>query len=58
MSLFSTLSFALSPRACFRAVTTPESYRGLLTARDRADKLPPPQHLADFIKDGKLTSAP
>lgn len=34
---------------------SPESYRGLLTARDRADKLPPPQHLADFIKDGKLT---
>jgi outer membrane protein TolC len=34
---------------------SPESYRGMLTARDRADKLPPPQHLADFIKDGKLT---
>jgi outer membrane protein TolC len=33
----------------------PESYRGMLTAHDRADKLAPPQHLADFIKDGKLT---
>jgi len=32
-----------------------ESYRGLLTARVRADKLPPPQHLKDYIQDGKLT---
>ena len=34
---------------------SPESYRGMLTPRVRADKLPYPQHLADFIKDGKLT---
>ncbi len=32
-----------------------ESYRGMLTARVRADKLPPPQHLQDYVKDGKLT---
>jgi len=32
-----------------------ESYRGMLTARVRADKLPPPQHLNDFIQEGKLT---
>jgi outer membrane protein TolC len=32
-----------------------ESYRGMLTARVRADKLPPPQHLEDYVKDGKLT---
>jgi outer membrane protein TolC len=34
---------------------SPESYRGMLTARVRADKLPPPQHLSDFVKDGKLS---
>jgi len=34
---------------------SPESYRGMLTARVRADKLPPPKHLTDFIRDGKLT---
>ena len=27
----------------------------MLTARVRSNKLPPPQHLADFIQDGKLT---
>lgn len=32
-----------------------ESYRGMLTARVRRDKLPPPQHLQDYVKDGKLT---
>jgi outer membrane protein len=32
-----------------------ESYRGMLTPRVRADKLPPPQHLQDYVKDGKLT---
>jgi outer membrane protein len=31
-----------------------ESYRGMLTARVRADKLQPPQHLNDYVKDGKL----
>ena len=32
-----------------------ESYRGMLTARVRADKLPPPQHLQDYVQDGKLS---
>ncbi len=32
-----------------------ESYRGMLTARVRSDKLPPPLHLKDYVKDGKLT---
>jgi len=31
-----------------------ESYRGMLTARVRADKLPPPQHLEDYVQDSKL----
>ena len=34
---------------------SPESYRAMLTARVRADKLPPPLHLQDYVKDGKLT---
>jgi outer membrane protein len=34
---------------------SPESYRGMLTARVRADKLPPPAHLKDYVQDGKLT---
>lgn len=33
---------------------SPESYRGLLNARVRADNLPPPQHLKDYLQDGKL----
>jgi len=34
---------------------SPESYRGMLTSRVRADKLPPPQHLQDYVQDGKLS---
>ncbi|MGD0890307.1 MAG: TolC family protein [Terracidiphilus sp.] len=34
---------------------SPESYRGMLTARVRADKLPPPQHLQDYVQNGKLS---
>jgi outer membrane protein TolC len=34
---------------------SPESYRGMLTARVRADKLPPPVHLRDYVQDGKLS---
>ncbi len=34
---------------------SPESYRGMLTTRVRAGKLPPPQHLMDYVQDGKLT---
>ncbi len=33
---------------------SPESYRGMLTARVRADKLPPPRQLNDYVQDGKL----
>jgi HAE1 family hydrophobic/amphiphilic exporter-1 len=32
-----------------------ESYRGMMTARVRADKLPPPQHLKDYVQDGKIS---
>jgi len=49
VSLFALVAF-LSAQA-----QSPESYRGMLTARVRADKLPPPQHLKDFKQDGKLT---
>ncbi|MDR3771959.1 MAG: TolC family protein [Terracidiphilus sp.] len=42
---------ALSPAQA----QSPESYRGMLTARVRADKLPPPAHLQDYVKDGKLS---
>lgn len=34
---------------------SPESYRGMLTARVRADKLPPPAHLKDYVHDDKLS---
>ena len=34
---------------------SPESYHGMLTARVRADMLPPPQHLKDYVQDGKLS---
>jgi outer membrane protein len=44
------LAAVLSARA-----QSPESYRGMLTARVRADKLPPPAHLKDYVQDGKLT---
>lgn len=33
---------------------SPESYRGMMTARVRADKLPPPQHLKDYVQNGKI----
>jgi outer membrane protein len=34
---------------------SPESYRKLLTPQVRSSKLSPPEHLADCIKDGKLS---
>jgi outer membrane protein len=34
---------------------SPESYRGMLTTRLRSNKLPPPEHLGDYVKDGRLT---
>jgi outer membrane protein TolC len=33
----------------------PESYRGLLTVRVRANKLHAPEHLKAYVQDGKLT---
>jgi outer membrane protein len=45
--------FALAAVLPARA-QSPESYRGMLTARVRADKLPPPAHLKDYVQDGKL----
>jgi outer membrane protein len=46
--------FALVSVPTMRA-QSPESYRGMLTARVRTDKLPPPQHLMDYVQDGKLS---
>ena len=34
---------------------SPESYRKLLTPQVHSDKLAGPQHLADYVKDGKLS---
>ena len=34
---------------------SPESYRGLLTARVRADKLHTPEHLHAYVQNGRLT---
>ena len=34
---------------------SPESYRGLLTQQVKSGKLEPPQHLNDYVSDGKLT---
>jgi outer membrane protein len=34
---------------------SPESYRGLLTAHVRSDKLTEPAHLQAYVQDGKLT---
>jgi outer membrane protein TolC len=34
---------------------SPESYRGLLTARVRSEKPPAPAHLQAYVQDGKLT---
>src|SRR5580698_700344 len=48
--------FLLMPAAVMPGYAqSPESYRGLLTARVSADKLPPPAHLKDYVQDGKLT---
>ena len=34
---------------------SPESYRGMLTARVRANKLPSPQHLHNYVRNGRLS---
>jgi outer membrane protein TolC len=50
VALLST-GFALLPAMA----QSPESYRGMLTARVRSNQLPPPGHLKDYIQDGKLS---
>jgi outer membrane protein len=49
LSLFALVAFLTAE------AQSSESYRGMLTARVRADKLPPPQHLKDYVRDGKLS---
>src|SRR5882762_9713580 len=44
-------SLFMAPRA---ESQTRESYRGLMTAQVRSDKLPAPQHMRDYVVDGKL----
>jgi outer membrane protein len=39
----------------FARAQSPESYGKLLTLQVRSGKLSPPQHIADYEKDGKLT---
>lgn len=41
----------MTPRA---ASQTRENYRGLMAPQVRSDKLPAPQHLRDYVVDGKL----
>jgi outer membrane protein TolC len=50
VALLST-GFALLPAMA----QSPESYRGMLTARVRSNQLPPPGHLKDYIQNGKLS---
>jgi outer membrane protein TolC len=54
VALFVAIIIAGSPDLLMQA-QSPESYRGLLTAPIRADKLAGPQHLGDYVKDGKLS---
>lgn len=56
MRVFGTVLVAALGLAAVSAAwaQSPESYRGMMTARVRADKLPPPAHLADYVKGGKL----
>lgn len=44
-------SLFMAPRA---GSQTGESYRGLMTPQVRSDKLPAPQHIRDYVVDGKL----
>jgi outer membrane protein len=44
-------SLFMAPRA---GSQTRESYRGLMTPQVRSDKLPAPQHIRDYVVDGKL----
>jgi outer membrane protein TolC len=52
--VFCVLLFLLFPFASASA-QSPESYRGLLTAHVRSEKLPAPAHLQAYVQDGKLT---
>jgi outer membrane protein TolC len=54
VALFVALITSGSSELLLRAQSS-ESYRGLLTAQIRADKLKGPQHLGDYAKDGKLS---
>src|SRR5208337_632397 len=49
VSLFASVAFLPA------LAQSPESYRGMLTAHVRADKLPPLRHLQDYVQNGKLT---
>jgi len=50
LSLLSLL-IAISPAWA----QSPESYRGLLTPQVRTGKMAPPEHLKDYVKNGKLS---
>jgi outer membrane protein len=52
---FALISLFVLPASLPSHAQPPENYRGMLTARVRADNLPPPLHLQDYVKDGKLT---
>jgi outer membrane protein TolC len=52
---FSFVSFFALIAFMSAQAQSPESYRGMLTSRVRADKLPPLQHLKDYVQGGKLT---
>ena len=47
------LLLALAAAATVHAQSA-ENYRGMFTTRVRADKLPPPAHLKDYVLDGKI----
>jgi len=50
IALLALVSSGLSARA-----QSPESYRTLLTPQVRSEKLAPPEHLKDYVKNGKLS---
>jgi outer membrane protein len=52
---FATVSICAWAVALVAMGQSPESYRSLMTARVRADKLPPPAHLQNYVHDGKLS---
>jgi outer membrane protein len=59
LALFLFLLTILSPFAPAQTAQTQaprinETYRGLMTPQVLSDKLPPPQHMRDYVADGKL----